>query len=111
MGMIVVLVFLGVFAVVALLLIALGSGASQEAKQVLASLDSALATETPEVRDQIVNLRKSELLSGIPWLNRKTAEVRSGAAPAHPALSGRSQVDCREPCFPVAGCALRSRLI
>ncbi len=71
MGMIVVLVFLGAFAVVSLLLIALGSGASQEAKQVLASLDSALATETPQVRDQIVNLRKSELLSGIPWLNRR----------------------------------------
>jgi tight adherence protein B len=71
MAMIVGLVFLGVFAVVALLMMASGSGASQEAKQVIASLDSALATETPEVRDQIVNLRKSELLSGIPWLNRK----------------------------------------
>ena len=37
----------------------------------IASLDTALATETPQVRDQIVNLRKSERLSGIPWLNRK----------------------------------------
>jgi tight adherence protein B len=71
MGLIIVLVFLGAFAVTALLMIAGGSGASQEAKQVQASLDSALATETPQVRDQIVNLRKNELLSAIPWLNRR----------------------------------------
>jgi tight adherence protein B len=71
MGLIIVLVFLGVFSVAALLMIAGGAGASQEAKQVQASLDSALATETPQVRDQIVNLRKNELLSAIPWLNRR----------------------------------------
>ncbi|MGD0519867.1 MAG: type II secretion system F family protein [Terracidiphilus sp.] len=69
------LVFLGVFAVVTLLMIAGASGASQEAKQVIASLDSALATESPQVRDQIVNLRKSELLSGIPWLNRELLKI------------------------------------
>jgi tight adherence protein B len=75
MGLIVGLVFFGVFAVVSLLLMAGASGASQEAKQVIASLDTALATETPQVRDQIVNLRKSERLSGIPWLNRKLLKV------------------------------------
>ena len=71
MGLIISLVFLGVFAVVSLVLIAGASGATQEAKQVAASLDTALATETAQVRDQIVNLRKSERLSGIPWLNKK----------------------------------------
>jgi tight adherence protein B len=71
MGMIATLVFLGVFAVVALLMIASGTGASQQAKKVLATLDSALATESQETRDQIVNLRKTELLSAIPWINRK----------------------------------------
>jgi tight adherence protein B len=75
MGLIIGLVFLGVFAVVALLMIAGGTGASQEAKQVIASLDSALATDTPVVRDQIVNLRKSELLSSIPWLNRRLLKL------------------------------------
>jgi len=68
---IVVIVFLGVFAVVALLAVASGAGASQRAKQALASLDSALATESPDIRDQIINLRKSEVFSGIPWLNRR----------------------------------------
>ena len=68
MGMIIILVFLGVFAVVALLLIATGSGAVQQQKQVLATLDSALATESRETREQILNLRKREALSVIPWL-------------------------------------------
>lgn len=71
MGMIIGLVFLGVFAVVALLMLASGSGADRQAKQIIATLDSALATETPEARDTIVNLRKSEVFSGIPWLNKK----------------------------------------
>jgi len=71
MGTIVILSFLGVFAVTALLLVAGGSNASQQAKKVLATLDSALATESQETRDQIVNLRKTELLSAIPWINRK----------------------------------------
>src|SRR5579871_1009518 len=68
---IVILIFLGVFSVAALLMVASGTGASQQAKKVLATLDSALATESQETRDQIVNLRKTELLSAIPWINRK----------------------------------------
>jgi tight adherence protein B len=71
MGIIIGLVFLGVFAVVALLMMATSSGADREAKQVIATLDSALATESVEQRDAIVNLRKNEAFSGIPWLNKK----------------------------------------
>jgi tight adherence protein B len=78
MGPIIVLVFLGVFAFVALLMVASGSGASEQAKHVLASLDSALATESAEARDQILNLRKSDSLSGIPWLNRRLLKVQLG---------------------------------
>jgi tight adherence protein B len=71
MGLMIGLIFLGVFAVVALLMIAVGTGASEQAKQVHATLDSALATDSLEERDQRVNLRKDDLLSSIPWLNRK----------------------------------------
>jgi tight adherence protein B len=71
MGLMIGLIFLGVFAVAALLMIAVGTGASEQAKQVHATLDSALATDSPEERDQRVNLRKEDLLSSIPWLNRK----------------------------------------
>jgi tight adherence protein B len=71
MGLIIVLVFLGAFSVVALIAIASGSGASQQAKQVHATLDSALATDSPEERGPILDLRKTDRLSSIPWLNRK----------------------------------------
>jgi tight adherence protein B len=71
MGLIIVLVFLGAFSVVALIAVASGSGASAQAKQVYATLDSALATDSPEERGPILDLRKIERLSSIPWLNRK----------------------------------------
>jgi tight adherence protein B len=71
MGLIIVLVFLGAFSVVALIAVASGSGASAQAKQVHATLDSALATDSPEERGPILDLRKIERLSSIPWLNRK----------------------------------------
>jgi tight adherence protein B len=70
MLLILALVFLSVFVVFALLLVASGTGASQQAKQVLANLDAALASDRPEIRDQIVDIRKNELLSAVPWINR-----------------------------------------
>jgi tight adherence protein B len=76
MEMIIVVVFLGVFTVVALVAVATGSGANQRAKQALATLDSALATESPAERDQILNVRKDEMLSAIPWLNKKLLEFQ-----------------------------------
>jgi tight adherence protein B len=71
MVLIIGLVFLGVFAVAALLMIAFGGKSAQQAKQVHDTLDSALATDTPIERSQTVNLRKNEEFSSIPWLNRK----------------------------------------
>jgi len=75
MGMIVGLIFVGVFSTAALLLYAAGAGAAQQAKQVQATLDSALATESKEMRDQIVNLRKNEQLSAIPWINTRLGQL------------------------------------
>ena len=71
MGLIIVLVFVGVFAAVAIPWIASSVGPSQKAKEVQTRLASALATEAPEPRDLIVNLRKEDQLSSIPWLNKK----------------------------------------
>lgn len=70
MLMIVSLVFVGAFAVTALLMLAGTSAANQHARQALATLDSALANENLEARKQVLNVRKSEQLSAIPWLNR-----------------------------------------
>jgi len=74
MGIIIVLVFLGVFAVIALVLTASSSGAAQHAKQVHATLDSALATESRETTELIGDIRKNVSLSSIPWLNTKLVE-------------------------------------
>jgi len=70
MLLILVLVFVGVFAVSALLLVASGTGASQRTKQTLATLNAVLATSSPERLDPVIDLRKNELLSAIPWVNR-----------------------------------------
>jgi len=75
MLLIIILVFAGVFLVVALLLLAGDSGASQQQKQTLANLQSALATKSVQVSDAIVDVRKKELLSAVPMINRWLLKV------------------------------------
>src|SRR5258708_6168876 len=62
-------VFTGVFLVVALLLTAMGTGASQQMKHTLQRLDAVLLN-TPKIGDEVIDIRRQELLSTIPWLNR-----------------------------------------
>lgn len=69
MQLVFILTFIGVFTIIAVPIIAIGS--TRKSKQVLATLDSALATESPSAREQIVNIRKDAALSSIPWLNAK----------------------------------------
>ena len=72
MGLIVGLVFVGVFVVIALPLIGRTLSPSRSARQAVATLDSALKLESRgKPADQDMNLRKSEVLSSIPWLNKK----------------------------------------
>lgn len=71
MQLLLVIVFVGVFAVIALLLVAAGTGASQRTKEALARLESVLAVETSaKSNDEMLDFRKQELLSAVPWLNR-----------------------------------------
>jgi len=70
MGLIAVLVFIGVFAMVALPFVA--AAPSNNSKQALAQLDAVLKSEPKRVaRQQSMDLRKDEQLSSIPWLNKK----------------------------------------
>ncbi|MGC1784083.1 MAG: hypothetical protein WA708_16295, partial [Acidobacteriaceae bacterium] len=64
------LVFLGVFGVLVLLLAASGASASEQTKRTLAVLESALVVEKAQGHDDVVDIRKDELLSAMPWLNR-----------------------------------------
>jgi tight adherence protein B len=73
-AVIAVLVFLGVFALIALPLVA--SASSSNSKQALATLDAALKNDVHHVsRHQAINLRKDEQLSSIPWLNQQLLKL------------------------------------
>src|SRR5258708_4143991 len=66
-----VLVFFAVFAVAALLLTASRSAASKQTEQTMNVLNAAFATRNRAVAvDQIVDIRKEELLSAVPLLTR-----------------------------------------
>ncbi len=67
-----VLIFLGIFAIVALPLIAFSP--SNRSKQAIATLDSAIRTEGQIISPLKINFRKNELVSSIPWLNKKLAD-------------------------------------
>jgi tight adherence protein B len=70
MLLLLVLVFIAVFAVAALLLAAGRTNASKQTEQTLAVLQAALATSKLSSTDQTVDIRKEELFSTVPWLNR-----------------------------------------
>ena len=63
------LIFIGVFTLIALPLIALGS--SNRTKQALATLDSAIKWDAGNSSSSAVDVRKLEQVSSIPWLNQR----------------------------------------
>jgi len=75
MGLLIVLVFAMVFVFAVVVMFATGAGESQQAKQTLAHLQSALATSSRDKPDQILDIRKDELLSAVPVLNRWLSKV------------------------------------
>jgi tight adherence protein B len=75
MSVIILVVFAAVFLVTILILTALGTGASQQTKQALAMLDSALATPEVDKDDEVLDIRRKELLSSLPWLNRWLVQI------------------------------------
>jgi tight adherence protein B len=71
MVLIIIIVFLAVFLVVALIMTGASAGASEQNKRMRARLDSALAVSSKqENSDLLVDIRKNELMSAIPWLDR-----------------------------------------
>jgi tight adherence protein B len=70
MLLLMVIVFSAVFVVAALLLSATRVGASQQIEQTLTVLRSVLATTKLSPAEQAVDIRKEELFSAVPWLNR-----------------------------------------
>jgi tight adherence protein B len=77
MGLIAIVVFIAVFVVVALLFAATGTGSTKQDREMLARLDSALAVgkSKSDMSDLLVDVRKSELLSTIPWVDKVLRQV------------------------------------
>jgi tight adherence protein B len=70
-----IVVFLGVFLVVALVAAASGTGATEQTRAIMTRLESAIAVGKPEMADLIVDVRKNELMSSIPWLDRYLSKL------------------------------------
>src|ERR1700729_3095128 len=70
MFLLLAVVFSSVFVITALLLTAGRSSASQQTEQTLTVLKAALATSALSPSDLAVDIRKDEMLSSVPWLNR-----------------------------------------
>jgi tight adherence protein B len=76
MLLIVLLVFLAVFAVAALLMSAAGGGASKATKQIRAKLEAVLKTSLFEKEEEeIVDIRKDDTFSSVPWMDRMLREI------------------------------------
>jgi tight adherence protein B len=76
MGVIIALTFLGIFAVVAIPLIFANGGSAKASREAAAKLASVINTDAPEVSKLILDFRKNEQMSSIPWLNRKLAKAQ-----------------------------------
>ncbi|MFP5208640.1 MAG: type II secretion system F family protein [Acidobacteriota bacterium] len=77
MELIVALVFLAVFALIALPMLISSIRSSRKSKNVQAALDAALASEGLRKQEDIVDLRKDDELSDIPWLNKKLQDFNA----------------------------------
>jgi len=75
MVLIVFIVFLGVFGVVVLIAAASGSGTTDQTRAIMTRLESAIAIGKPEMADLIVDVRKNDMMSSIPWLDRYLSKL------------------------------------
>jgi len=73
--LIVILVFLGVFGVIVLLAMASGSGSTEQARVLMTRLESAIAVAKPDMSDLIVDVRKTDTISSLPWLDQLLGKV------------------------------------
>jgi tight adherence protein B len=78
MLLIILIVFLAVFAMIVLLTAAAG-GRSTPPEKVRATLESVLVTRSAPAGDEVIDVRKKTALSSIAWLDRLLARVRPAA--------------------------------
>jgi Flp pilus assembly protein TadB len=74
-ALVVVLVFVAVFAVTALLLAASQAGASKALKETLERLDSVTIAARRNAGEESVLVKREELLSNVPWIDRALRRI------------------------------------
>jgi tight adherence protein B len=72
---IIIFVFIGVFGVIVLLAMASGTGSTEQARVLMTRLESAIAVGKPEMSNLIVDIRKSDSMSSIPWVDKLLAKM------------------------------------
>src|SRR5436305_8007076 len=78
MPMVIVLIFVAAFAVIAPVLIYWsGAGKAASNKKVIAALNTALGDERKETGAPVIDVRRNEVFSSIPWLNDLLANVQA----------------------------------
>ena len=95
MTAILIIVFLGAFGFVTLVMSASGTGATMQTKKVIHALNSALASSVHTSSDEMVDLRKNELVE-CGALDQPDTRQHQGCTPAaYAAVSSQYQVDRR----------------
>jgi tight adherence protein B len=93
MALIVILTFIGVFAVVAVPLV-FADGNSAKSRQAVAVLESVIKAELPSAAaasNQVLDFRKKEEFSSIPWLNSRLLNLK--VAPELRRMLEQAEVD------------------
>ena len=76
MPLMIILIFIAIFAVIApVLVLWSGAGKASQNKKVIAALDSALGDAKKEERPPVLDFRKRETFSTIPWLDRILSRI------------------------------------
>lgn len=75
MGLIAILIFVAIFAILAPILIWLSGAGKSSAKEAVAALDTAIGKADIDPGSVVINVRKNELVSAIPWLNKRLEKL------------------------------------
>lgn len=75
MGLVAILTFVAIFAILAPILIWWTGAAKTDTKEAAAALDTAIGKAQIEANSVVINFQKNELVSAIPWLNKQLEKL------------------------------------
>lgn len=75
MPLVAILIFVAIFAILAPILIWWTGAAKTDTKDAVAALDTAIGKAQIDTSAVVINFRKNELVSAIPWLNKRLEQL------------------------------------